>query len=330
MRIGLDFGSTYTTVAAYDRLRECVATLSPGQGEISVPSVVMFDDDEENGGQSQILCGTAAKGSIADGDAKKYEAFKMLLVENDKEILKEKGYTEERTPRDIGRVYLQNILAAITNRYHEDFDKIVVCVPEIWSSGVHTLDGRNILREILLNEIKLPGDKKIRDVKVVMEPEAASAFYAYNYEQETNRKFNGYILLIDYGGGTLDLTLTKVVSEENGVMKIMFCDHGGCGENHRNDDGVFTIGSAGIAYMQKVVQLAMTGAGIDYANCPESVKRAALGDLERVLKDAERMAEIRMTFGTYGTYSECAEILGDDERLFFRIRICFEMRIKRK
>lgn len=66
-------------------------------------------------------------------------------------------------------------------------------------------DGISILRDILYNDVDVP----IKNVEVVSEPEAASAYFAYNYEAETSKSFNGYLLLIDYGGGTLDITLQK-------------------------------------------------------------------------------------------------------------------------
>ena len=70
---------------------------------------------------------------------------------------------------------------------------------------------RRILRSILQNEISCP----VKHVQVVTEPEAASAYFAYHYEKETGKPFNGSLLLIDYGGGTLDITLTRIASDGN-------------------------------------------------------------------------------------------------------------------
>ena len=195
-------------------------------------------------------------------------------------------------------------------------ENVVVCVPEIWCRGVRSLDGRSILRGFHENELDLELEARPK-VRVTTEPEAASAFFAYNYRQETQKPFNGHLLLIDYGGGTLDITLTEVRSYDNGSMEIAYREGGGAGENHPDEQGNGTIGNAGIAYMQRVVELALRDVGVldegaqpDYMD-PEFL--AAVKDLESQLKSAERIQDIEDAFGSYGSgYQDIEGILKEE------------------
>lgn len=312
MKIGIDFGSTYSTISAYFPKEDNVRALTLVEGEsASIPSVVSVSK------KGKLTCGKAAKDQVGRRTVRTFEAFKMLLNEPDQDMLRARGYDDEFTPRVITRAYLDSLLHGVLLRYEEErFEEVVVCVPEVWCKNVQTLDGRSILREVLQKELTIPIDH----VRVVTEPEAASAYFAYHYEKETGKSFNGSLLLIDYGGGTLDITLTKVNSDGKGHMEISFQAAGGAGENH---DG--TLGSAGIAYMQQVVAFAMKERGLlnrledlDYTN-PDFV--GAVRDLESQLKSPNRMKDIEDFFGSYGSgYSDLQEVLRDDPEEF----ICLE------
>ena len=311
MRIGIDFGSTYSTISAYYPREDSVTALTLVEGEsASIPSVVSITK------KGKVNCGKAAKDQVGKRTVRTFEAFKMLINEPDQELLRARGYDEQFTPRYITRLYLDTLLQGMLLRYSDErYENVVVCVPEVWCKNVNTLDGRSILREILQKELHAPVDH----VRVVTEPEAASAYFAYHYEKETGKAFNGHLLLIDYGGGTLDITLTEVVSDGKGHMEISFRAGGGAGENH---DG--TLGSAGIAYMQEVVALSMLEHGIigskeelDYTH-PDFV--GAVRDLESQLKSPNRMKDIEDYFGSYGSsYSALQEVLQDDPEEFFTL-----------
>lgn len=308
MKIGIDFGSTYSTISAYFPVEDDVRALSLVEGEsTSIPSVVSVSK------KGQLSTGMAAKDHVGKRSYRTFEAFKMLLNEPDRSMLQARGYDSHYTPRVITRIYLESLLQGMLYRYNEKrFEEVVVCVPEVWCKNVQTLDGRSILREVLQHELKVPVDH----VRVVTEPEAASAYFAYHYEKETGKPFNGSLLLIDYGGGTLDITLTRIASDGKGHMEISYQASGGAGENH---DG--TLGSAGIAYMQQVVILALLEHGmvksqedLDYTD-PSFV--GAVRDLESQLKSPNRMKDIEDFFGSYGAgYSNLREVLEDGPEEF--------------
>lgn len=316
MRVGIDFGSTYSAISAYNETEDRVEALSLVEGEsAAIPSVVSISQ------KGRVSCGKAAKDQIGKRTARIYEAFKMLLNEPNEEMLARRGYTAEITPRYITKLFLESMLrGTLIRNGAERFEDIIVCVPEIWGKKLRTLDGRSILRDILQNEMDFPVDH----VRVVTEPEAASAYIAYHYEQQTRKAFNGHLLLIDYGGGTLDITLTEVRSDGNGYMEVGYQEGGGAGENHPDEKGRGAIGSAGIAYMQQVVALAMTEAGLvestDDISFTDPDFIAAVRDLESQLKSAERMKDLEDVFGSYGSgYRELAEILEDEPMEFLSL-----------
>lgn len=310
MKIGIDLGSTYSTISRYNSASGQVEALTLGEGEPpSIPSVVSLSK------KGQFNCGKAAKDQIGKKTVRIFEAFKMLLNEPSQPMLAKRGYDRENTPREITRRFLSSLLRGVRQGYgdgEEGFEDVVICVPAIWTSRVRTLDGRGILRE-LLREEELGVPIRREGVRVVTEPEAASAYFAYSYEKAAGKPFNGHLLLIDYGGGTLDITLTKVTSSGNGVMEIQWEADGGEGENHPDSEGNSSIGSAGIAFMQCVVELALRDKGLlaedqrmDYT-APAAV--AAVKDLESQLKSAERIRNIEETFGSYGSYRKMEKIL---------------------
>ncbi len=311
MKIGIDFGSTYSTLAQYNPKTGDVEPLTTKEGDpASIPSVVSIP---KIGARSY---GVAAKNSIGKSSVRIFEAFKMLLNEPNREMLRRRGYDDQHTPRLITRYFLEGTLRQVMHRANkESVEKLVICIPEIWSQKLNTLDGRAILRDVLKNEVDIP----IGQVQVVTEPEAASAFIAYHYEKETKQNFNGHLLLIDFGGGTLDLTLTQVTSTGDGTMEIGYREGGGAGENHPNKRGDGAVGRAGIAFMQGVVQLAVQNAGLlgpdDTVDYTAPVFVAAVKDLENQLKDASQMCRIEEVFSEYGSYGAFKKILKEEDDL---------------
>ena len=326
MKIGIDFGSTYSVISAYNDAEERVEILTLAEDDsASIPSVVSVN---RNG---KVTCGKGAKEQLGKRTVRLFEAFKMLLPETNTDMLRKRGYDDIYSPRRVTKDYLESVLHGILNRYGGDkFEDVVICVPEIWGKNLRTLDGRSILREILTGkdssgtEIADGIDIPVGAVRVVTEPEAASAFFAYNFEKETGKNFNGHLLLIDYGGGTLDITLTEVNSERQGVMEIGYREGGGAGENHPDSGGDGTIGSAGIAFMQDVVKNAIRNSGIvaedEYIGYTSPGFASAVRDLESQLKAPDRIKEIEDTFGEYGSYYQDYEaILEEDPIEFYEI-----------
>lgn len=238
INVGIDFGSTNTTIAIYKKDKDCPEALTLGLTTPYIPSVVSYN--KKNG---EYSIGVTAKTQTGKRNYDIYKAFKMLIPENDTEILFQRGYTEEKTPQAITKAFIEKLLRkALIELGEEQINKLVIGVPEIWREQETTIDGIPIIREIL-ESISF-----VKEVEVASEPEAATAYFAHNYKKKTNEIYNGQVLLVDYGGGTLDITLTEVSGINESNVQIKTLERTGAGENV---DG--NVGKAGIVYMETVV-----------------------------------------------------------------------------
>lgn len=287
VNLGMDFGSTYTIVSIFREDTQMLEAIVLNQGLPFVPSAVALDN-------GQYEYGRAAKSRTGKKGVAVYKAFKMLLTETNKEKLRDRGFDEEHTPEQIARIFIESVLRQILKDLQEDrIGKLVVGVPEIWNEGFGTVDGRTIIRNICRSL------EFVDKVQVVSEPAAASAFFAHNFYLSTKRNFEGKILLVDYGGGTLDITLTDVIAvgdEEKNSVEIKVLERTGAGENEDRE-----VGKAGIVYMETVMAQAIIRAGAA-KNREELLSDGkfykAVDELEQELQD--RTEKIQDVFEEYG------------------------------
>lgn len=277
MNLGIDFGSTYSSFSTYNEITKMVELCRPGQSEPeAIPSIACLDYDDN------ILTGHSARNHIQteDAGAQTFSAFKMLLAEINDVVLAERGYTGQHTPQKIADIFLkQQIRKILSDRGETEIENLVVCVPAMWTTQDSVkngqLDGRAILRDICRN---IPNVKK---VNVISEPEAACAYFVYQYQKLTKKVYDGKVLIVDYGGGTLDLTLTEVGSYRENIG-ITVLHRAGLGENTLGQ-----IGNAGIAYMEKVMSIAIAenrelrGKAVSY----DAHFRKAVSSLEKKLME---------------------------------------------
>ena len=247
--IGVDFGSTYTAVSVYQEETGKLEaqTLSEG-GTPFIPSVVSVSKGQISVGREAKMMSMMGKKGIQN-----FRAFKMMLAEENEEVLTDRGFTATYTPEHVTADFLENILKQVLDNIGETkIDHLVLGVPEIWNSTLTTIDGRSRLRDICrrFSFVEKSG------VQVVSEPAAASAFFAYNFRQMVGDNFDGKILLVDYGGGTLDITLNEVDvrPDKNGQegMEIRILYRTGAGENEQRQ-----IGKASIVYMESLLESAI-------------------------------------------------------------------------
>ena len=245
MNLGVDFGSTYSTLSRYVEATGQLQDIALYEGSPFIPTVV-----SEGNGKRQF--GAEAKVKTGKKGFKTYKAFKMLLPETDQARLASRGYSGENSPEKMAELFLEYAIQEALRRCGEKkVEKMVVGVPEVWNDRPETLDGRNVLRNICVN---FPF---VDEVQVISEPAAASAFFAYNFQKNTGRPYAGHILLIDYGGGTLDIALTNVADCGGGNVEIKVEERTGAGENTEGK-----IGNAGIRYMEQAVLQAIEESGL--------------------------------------------------------------------
>ena len=277
MDLGMDFGSTYTTLSRFDAKTEQLQDILFNEGAPFVPSVVSINDKD-----GRWFFGRAAKTKTGKKGIDTYKAFKMMLPEHRAEQLQARGYTQERTPETVAGFFLSQCIQETLERCgQEQVEQLVVGVPEVWTDNFDTLDGRAILRRLCAQQ------ETVDSVQIVSEPAAASAFFAYNYSKITGKNYDGHILLVDYGGGTLDITLTDV-SLRDGSMEIKVDERTGAGENEQGK-----VGKAGIVYMESVMEEAIRQSeefdGKEL--CKDSKFYKAVDLLEEEIKSSRAMIE---------------------------------------
>ena len=228
MNIGLDFGTTNSILSFYNRNNNYVDTykLDGNAGANYIPSVVSIDDGE-------LSIGDAAKNSLDDEYVHVYSRFKILLNLEDEKSLSNHGYVD-KTPEEITTLYLKELI----NKFQSDnslekIESLVLTIPEIWLRDDYK--SRSKLKKIV-QSLGLPLKK------LVSEPVAAGAYFLHNYEKEQAKKFDGHVLVFDYGGGTLDVSLLET---RNNSIKVL--ERTGIGQ-----DNTFT-GNAGVAFDERVI-----------------------------------------------------------------------------
>lgn len=243
INIGIDFGSTYTMVSKY--YDDIPATIQPDGLTYNYPSIVVYDKSKDT-----YSFGSNARKRMGNRNTVTFRGFKMLLNQQmSPENLKKRGYDDVNTPEYITSLFLRYVIENTLHREGEDkVDTLVVGAPECWFQSYDTVDARAALRKICSSMSDI-----VDKVKIISEPTNAAAFSVWNYGREMNNKqLEGKILVVDYGGGTLDTALVEVRHQSSG-LQLKPEIRSGAGENHDQE-----IGSAGIAYQEAVARLAIS------------------------------------------------------------------------
>lgn len=282
--IGLDFGTTYSVISylkniTYDDSGKIInynletAEFQEGGSSSCIDSIFTVDED----GYESF--GREARNIIFNENVNVYKGFKMLLSKPEKDV-KKRGYIAPYTPENVTEKYISKML----NNYSTQclnggsIDKLVVGVPEIWFNDPESVNVREKLRDIVQR------NEKVKNVQLVSEPALACAYFIDNYKKIKGEKYVGHLLLIDYGGGTLDIALCNVEDKDTS-SEITVLHRTGVGSN---DDGV---GFGGILFLETVIDLALEKAGFahdeiiknsEYYNCVHALENALMGLCDRI------------------------------------------------
>lgn len=238
--VGLDFGTTNSTLAylgAAGDEANCYNLGGAGRSPY-IPSWVRFDRESANG-DADVEIGRTARLSQNDDGYSVYSHFKMLLGETDKEKLSKYDYDGSRSPADCARAFIGKLIEQYRKEQglKEEIDRLVVTVPHIWIQE-HQHHRRRMLEKVC-EGLGLPV------ARYLSEPVAAAAYFAHCHQGRNGGPFDGHILVCDYGGGTLDLSLSRA---EDGAITVL--------ESAGKGEAAETIGKAGVAFDEGVVSAA--------------------------------------------------------------------------
>lgn len=245
--LGLDFGTTYSALSMKD---ETDGKIKPCEydGETMIEDSLVFLAD----GSDSLEFGELARNK-AGSEGTLYSGFKMMLYEDDVKLLKEQNYSSKVTPKYVTKHFLDDLLQRCMESYSTDrIEKLVVGVPDIWDKKTKRNDNENSLhknRNILLKVIQSLG--YVDDVELYSEPELASAYYLDNYKRQANgESYSGYLLLVDYGGGTLDVAICESNGKKNNNVRVLKTFGEGWNEQGKKGD-------AGLAFMRRLVEISV-------------------------------------------------------------------------
>lgn len=230
-KIGLDFGTT-NSIICYESQGEIKPWQHGGAGgEFYVPSMLSMHKEET----SLIEIGRSARANLGDSDYSIYLGFKMLLGEDNPARLTSRGY-KKMAPHQAARTFLRKLTESYkTEQGIDDLESVVLTVPEIW-----VREGRHLAREelkALCDAIDLPV------TQLLSEPVAAAVYFSHAYREREGSDFSGHVLVCDYGGGTLDLSLSAIQGNDITVLES-------AGFGYATQ----TLGRAGLAFDEAVLE----------------------------------------------------------------------------
>jgi molecular chaperone DnaK len=195
--VGIDLGTTYSCISYLNEHGEPV-TLANQEGELSTPSVVLFDEGGEVVVGTEALRNTVVKPLRVVQNSKRY----MGDLER-KWVVDDRAYT----PIDIATLVLKKLLTAAEEQIGK-IEQAVITVPAQFS---------DIQRQWVVEAGRRAGLSK---VDMINEPVAAALCYVLGTEGLwfTELAEEQRIMVYDLGGGTFDLSLVKYHKNEVKVI----------------------------------------------------------------------------------------------------------------
>lgn len=186
--VGIDLGTSTSEIAVLKDGKPYV--LMNHIGEYITPSVVGISDDGE------IIVGNEAREQILLKPENTVMEVKRLMGSNTQVTMAGKQYT----PQEISALLLKYLVDCASKQLGEAIDRAVITVPAYFSDEQ---------RRATVEAGKLAGLKVER---IINEPTAASLDYGIEHMGECKN-----VLVYDFGGGTLDVTVLEMFE---GVLEV--------------------------------------------------------------------------------------------------------------
>lgn len=180
-KLGIDLGTTFSTVSYYENGRIESVDLESADNSKTLPSIVYYPKDGDP------VVGTAA--------AREAKLNPELVVQLIKREMGETGYTHKGTGKTAVEVSADILRTAIDEaevNIGEKVDEVLITIPAYFG-------------EIERNNTRLAGELAgIKEVSLLPEPHAAALAYSVEKSVDIHNK---NLLVFDLGGGTFDVTL---------------------------------------------------------------------------------------------------------------------------
>lgn len=193
--VGIDLGTTYSCLSYLNEHGEPV-TLPNQEGELTTPSIVMFDGKD-------VIVGTEALRNAVLKPTHVVQNAKRYIGSNKTWTIDNKTYT----PVDIGALVLRKMLDAAAEQIGP-ITQAVITVPAQFSDWQRQAT------------VEAGFQAGLKRVDIINEPVAAALCYVLGSEGLwfTELTDEQRILVYDLGGGTFDLSLVKYHKDEVKVL----------------------------------------------------------------------------------------------------------------
>jgi molecular chaperone DnaK (HSP70) len=279
-KVAIDFGTTNTVVAV---CREEICTpetlalpeLSAPSPNSTVPPLIPSLVYVQNGVSGRVMVGQAVRAAGYDkqNDERLFTSFKRGIAAESRAILRK---VDGMPWGDVeaGEAFLRTILAAIVQSEGEAPEEVILAVP------IQSFE--NYLKWLRTEVVRAlwPG----RRLRIVDESTAAALGYDI-------RKPGELVLVFDFGGGTLDVSVVRMPS---------IGEHGSIVFDVDRSDITSTLGSDPAARVLAKAGRVLGGDDIDHWLIEEfitrnSLKRSQIGPIYVELKIAAEAAKIKLS-----------------------------------
>ncbi len=219
--LGIDLGTTNSIISYWDNnsKKPEPIDISNGFGKIPLPSVVQFRKDDENG---EWLIGEEAYRSMKIYPETTVRSIKRKMGTNETVNIDGKEYL----PEEISAKILNELILHCQNMNPKaEIVGVVVSVP---------YDFDDSAKKATMRACELAGLKE-KLICLIEEPKAAALAYNFRHQLQMGEK----ILVFDFGGGTLDITLFHVIEKDEGRIKLQVISEGG--EAYHGGDNIDEI-----------------------------------------------------------------------------------------
>lgn len=207
--LGIDLGTTHSVVSYFNWVnkRPEPIDISQGFGKIPMPSVIQLRDEE---GAQEWIIGEEA-----------FRSMKMYPESTVMSIKRKMGYLEETKlgehlylPEELSAMILRELLIHVkTMNPNGIIAGVVVSIP---------YDFDDAAKKATIKACQLAGLSESL-VCLIEEPKAAALAYSFRHEFKPNQK----IMIFDFGGGTLDITLFQVTHLSCEQIHLQVISEGG-------------------------------------------------------------------------------------------------------
>lgn len=252
--VGFDFGTTNSLVCVRTEDDGKVKFLGIENHRDSFPTVIAYDKEDGTrviGAQARSYRNSEDEGYDA------YDNFKLSLGDGARE-----SGGRDKSPLQVTQDFISEVLQKLEEIRSINAENILLVqtVPDVWK---HEIENRSALENLAEVYENLGLDT---DGQVCFESEPVSAA-AYYLKEVCKGEYAGYVIVVDYGGGTLDLTLCRV--NENGEIEVLWS----CGDGGRRQSGC-----AGYAFDRAAVKRLVDRYGLDKSEYAPG--KPAFGELE--------------------------------------------------